>query len=167
MADKDGKPIADPAYLEGGQVMRLSIDCKATVKIGEYSRGGKTRADTQAIDHDMGCQEKQVSFGIVEKDSGQLPLTFESSFKTSDFIVDGLEGGWQAIPREKQAVMTHIQLKVDNGPESNGDAHPVPQAHGRVRRCDWQNHPTAVLSTIPQQVQSHRTRLGNLGTALE
>ena len=27
IADKDGKPIADPAYLEGGQVMRLSIDC--------------------------------------------------------------------------------------------------------------------------------------------
>ena len=45
--------------------MRLSIDCKATVKIGEYSRGGKTRGDTQAADHDMGCEEKQVPFGIV------------------------------------------------------------------------------------------------------
>lgn len=100
--------------------MRLSIDCKATVKIGEYSRGGKTRGDTQAADHDMGCEEKQVPFGIVEEDSGQLHLTFGSSFKTSDFIVDGLEDWWQAIPREKQAVMAHIQLKVDNGPESSG-----------------------------------------------
>ncbi|SDH64947.1 Rhodopirellula transposase DDE domain-containing protein [Nitrosomonas sp. Nm132] len=71
--------------------MRLSIDCKATVKIGEYSRGGKTCGDTQAADHDMGCEEKQVPFGIVEEDSGQLHLTFGSSFKTSDFIVDGLE----------------------------------------------------------------------------
>ncbi len=100
--------------------MRLSIDCKATVKIGEYSRGGKTRGDTQAADHDMGCEEKQVPFGIVEEDSGQLHLTFGSSFKTSDFIVDGLEDWWQAIPREKQAVMTHVQLKVDNGPKSSG-----------------------------------------------
>ncbi|SFI62491.1 hypothetical protein SAMN05428978_10211, partial [Nitrosomonas sp. Nm34] len=64
------------------------------------------------------------------------------------------------------AVMTHIQLKVDNGPQSSGGAHPVPQAHGGVRWCDRQNYPTAVLSAIPQQVQSHRTRLGNLGTAL-
>ncbi|UVS63395.1 MULTISPECIES: ISAzo13-like element transposase-related protein [Nitrosomonas] len=120
MADKDGKPIADPECVEIGQVMRLSIDSKATVKIGEYSRGGKTRGDTQAADHDMGCQEKQVPFGIVEEDSGQLHLTFGSSFKTSDFIVDGLEDWWQAIPREKQAVMTHVQLKVDNGPKSSG-----------------------------------------------
>ncbi|WP_430230582.1 ISAzo13-like element transposase-related protein [Nitrosomonas communis] len=120
ITDKDGKPIADPACVEVGQVMRLSIDCKATVKIGEYSRGGKTRGDSQAADHDMGCEEKQVPFGIVQEYSGQLHLTFASSFKTSDFIVDGLEDWWQAIPREKQAVMTHIQLKVDNGPESSG-----------------------------------------------
>nr|WP_217646563.1 ISAzo13 family transposase [Nitrosomonas sp. Nm34] len=119
IADKDGKPIADPAYLEGGQVMRLGIECKATVKIGAYSRSGKTRADIQVDDHDRGCEEKQVPFGIVEEDSGQLPLTFGSAFKTSGFIVDGLEDGWQAIPREKQAVMTHIQLKVDNGRESS------------------------------------------------
>ncbi|MEF8747707.1 MAG: hypothetical protein V5B31_07735 [Candidatus Accumulibacter propinquus] len=39
-------------------VMRLSMDCKATVKIGDYSRGGKTRGDHRAADHDMGCEEK-------------------------------------------------------------------------------------------------------------
>ncbi len=81
---------------------------------------GKTRGDTQVADHDMGCEEKQVPFGIVEEDSGQLHLTFGSSFKTSDFIMDGLEDWWQAIPKEKQVVMTHIQLKLDNGPESSG-----------------------------------------------
>ena len=47
--------------------MRLSIDCKATVKIGDYSRGGKTRGNTQAADHDMGCEEKYVPFGILEE----------------------------------------------------------------------------------------------------
>jgi len=37
----------------------LSIDCKATVSLGEYSRRGKTRGDDQACDHDMGplCQD--------------------------------------------------------------------------------------------------------------
>ena len=38
--------------------MRLSMDCKATVKISDYSRGGRTRGDNQALDHDMGCQEQ-------------------------------------------------------------------------------------------------------------
>ncbi len=74
--------------------MRLSIDCKATVNIGDYSRGRKTRGKTQAADHDMGCEEKYVPFGILEEDSGQVHLTFGSSFKTSDFIVDSLEH-WQ------------------------------------------------------------------------
>ena len=36
------------------------MDCKATVKIGNYSRGGKTRGDNQAQDHDMGAQEKYI-----------------------------------------------------------------------------------------------------------
>ena len=106
--------------MEGGQVMRLSLDCKATVKIGEYSRGGKTRGDTQAADHDMGCEKKHVPLGIVEEDSGRLHLTFGSSFKTSDFIVDGLEEWWQDIPQERRIKITHIQPKVDNGPESSG-----------------------------------------------
>jgi hypothetical protein len=43
--------------------MRLSIDCKATVKIGEHSLGGKTRADSQAADHDMGCETEHTPFG--------------------------------------------------------------------------------------------------------
>ena len=100
--------------------MRLSLDCKATVKLGDYSRGGKPRGDTQAADHDMGCKEKHVPCGIVEEDRGQLYLTFGSSFKTSDFIVDGLEDWWNDLPAEKRAEIADIQLKVDNGPESSG-----------------------------------------------
>jgi hypothetical protein len=29
-------------------VKRLSMDCKATVNIGDYSRGGQTRGDNRA-----------------------------------------------------------------------------------------------------------------------
>jgi Rhodopirellula transposase DDE domain len=61
-----------------------------------------------------------VPFGILEEDSGQLQLTFGSSFKTSDFIVASLEDWWKAIPVEKPAEITHLQLKVDHGPESSG-----------------------------------------------
>lgn len=68
----------------------MSIDCKATVLIGAFSRGGLTRGDHKACDHDMGCKEKYIPCGIVDEDTGQLSMTFGSSYKTSDFIVDAL-----------------------------------------------------------------------------
>jgi hypothetical protein len=95
------------------------MDCKAAVKIGEYSRGGKTRGDNKAADHDMGCQEKYTPFGVADEDSGQLHLVFGSSAKTSDFIVDGLHDWWNRLaPHERD--FDRLQIKADNGPESNG-----------------------------------------------
>jgi transposase len=120
LAEKDGKPLTGVTGAEEGSILRLSMDCKATVKIGDYSRGGQTRGNTPAADHDMGCQEKYVPLGILEEDRGQLHLTFGHSFKTSDFIVDSLQDWWQALPAEQQAEISHLQLKVDNGPESSG-----------------------------------------------
>jgi hypothetical protein len=70
------------------KVKRLSLDSKATVKIGDYSRGGKTRGDNQACDHDRGGSEQYIPCGILEEGTGQLYINFGSSFKTSDFIVD-------------------------------------------------------------------------------
>ena len=101
-------------------VKRWSIDCKATVKIGEFSRGGLTRGDHRASDHDMGCQEKYVPCGIVEEESGALHITFGSSYKTSDFIVDTIEAKWKAMEEQEQTETSLIQIKMDNGPESSG-----------------------------------------------
>jgi hypothetical protein len=98
----------------------LSIDCKATVNIGEYSRGGRTRGDNQAVDHDMGCQEKYTPFGIVNEDTGELQLTFGSSAKTSDFIVDALHAWWEQRSPDERNALTLLQIKTDNGPESSG-----------------------------------------------
>ena len=50
-------------------VKRWSMDCKATVKIGEFSRAGLTRGDHRASDHDMRCQEKYVPCGIVDEEN--------------------------------------------------------------------------------------------------
>jgi len=98
----------------------LSIDCKATVSLGEYSRRGKTRGDDQACDHDMGCQEKHTPFGMLDEDTEQLHLVFGSSAKTSDFIVDGLYAWWERLPQTEREAMSCLQIKADNGPESNG-----------------------------------------------
>jgi len=96
------------------------MDCKATVHIGDYSRGGTTRGDTQAADHDMGCKEKHTPFGVVDEDSGHLHITFGSSAKTSDFIMDSLEAYWAHLPAQERAAIDHLQIKADNGPESSG-----------------------------------------------
>jgi Rhodopirellula transposase DDE domain len=98
----------------------LSIDCKATVKIGDFSRGGRTRGDPHACDHDMGGQEKYIPWGIVDEDTGQLSITFGSSYKTSDFLVDTLEARWAALDEAEQAASELVQIKMDNGPESSG-----------------------------------------------
>ena len=90
------------------------------MKIGEFSRGGLTRGDNQASDHDMGCKEKYVPCGIVDEESGALPITFGSSYKTSDFIVDVLEAKWAALDAQDKAATSLIQIKMDNGPESSG-----------------------------------------------
>jgi hypothetical protein len=54
------------------------------------------------------------------KGSLQLHISFGSSYKTSDFIVDTLEVWWSGLsPQQKQKTKL-LQLKVDNGPESSG-----------------------------------------------
>lgn len=99
---------------------RVSIDGKATVLLGDVSRGGYTRGDHRACDHDLGLKEKYIPCGIVDEASGQLSITFGSSYKTSDFIVDALEAWWAALDASEQVAMARLQIKMDNGPESSG-----------------------------------------------
>jgi len=84
------------------------------------SRGGLTRGDHKACDHDLGCQEKDTPGGIVDEDTGELRIMFGSSYKTSDFIVDALEARWAALDAQEQATTELVQIKMDNGPESSG-----------------------------------------------
>jgi hypothetical protein len=90
------------------------------VAIGDFSRGGLTRGDAKACDHDLGCQEKYIPWGMVDEDTGQLSLTFGSSYKTSDFMVDALEARWNALDAQEKATTEQLQIKMDNGPESSG-----------------------------------------------
>ena len=103
-----------------GSVKRVSLDCKATVNLGDDSRGGQTRGDHRASDHDSGCQEKYIPCGLVDEDSGQLSIDFGSPCKTSDFSVATLQSWWKGLSVTQQTQTTLLQLKVDNGPESSG-----------------------------------------------
>lgn len=116
----DNIKLKDGQSIDGGKTKRISMDCKATVDIGEYSRGGKTRGDNKAVDHDMGCKEKYTPFGVLDEDIGQLHIVFGSSAKTSDFIIDGLYDWWDCMPQEEHNEISLLQIKADNGPESSG-----------------------------------------------
>jgi len=101
-------------------VKRWSVDCKATVKIGDFSRGGQTRGDAQALDHDLGGKEKYTPCGIVDEDSAHLAMVFGSSYKTRDFLVDTLAAKWNRLEEQEKAEVSKLQIKMDNGPESSG-----------------------------------------------
>jgi hypothetical protein len=98
---------ADPESL------RISVDTKATVNVGEYSRGGCSRGlkAVKAYDHDMMPKEKLVPGGILEPITGRSFLFFGTSYKTSDFIVDGLTLWWEKRKRE----LSTIKKLVING----------------------------------------------------
>jgi hypothetical protein len=123
------------------------MDCKATVKIGDFSRGGLTRGDHRASDHDMGCQEKYVPCGIVDEESAALHITFGSSYKTSDFIVDVIAANWNAMDAQEKAATHLIQIKMDNGPESSGRR--TQFLHRMVQLADVINKPIQLLYYPP------------------
>ncbi|MFG6095016.1 hypothetical protein SPB21_07190 [Leptothoe sp. ISB3NOV94-8A] len=90
VADANQGADADP------NTLRISIDSKAKVKIGNLSRGGKARAleAQKADDHDDHWEAVLVPFGILDVGSDQLAIYFGQSAETSDFIVDCLEAWW-------------------------------------------------------------------------
>ena len=88
--------------------------------MGEMSRGGLTRGDHKACDHDLGWQEKYTPCGIVDEETGELRIMFGSSETTSDIIVDALEARWAALDAQEQATTELVQIKMDNGPERSG-----------------------------------------------
>ena len=98
--------------------LRISIDSKAHLKIGELSRGGKSRGEKapEAHDHDTEVKATLIPFGILEVTVAVLTITFGASRETADFIVDCLELWWQ----ERKTVYAHIRelvINLDNGPE--------------------------------------------------
>lgn len=50
----------------------MSLDGKATVKLGAFSRGGKPRAEYKASAHDREGKQKYLPCGIVEEDTAHL-----------------------------------------------------------------------------------------------
>ena len=98
--------------------LRLSLDAKAPVLIGPFSRKGCSRLGTEGADHDFRPWGKLTPFGIFLPDQKDLSLYFTHSKVTSDFIVDRLDQWWQAS-RERHPQVRRLLLDLDNGPENH------------------------------------------------
>lgn len=103
------------------ETLRISMDTKATVNVGEYSRYGRSRGlePVKAWDHDMRPKEKLVPGGILEPVSGRSFLFFTGSYKTSDFMIDGLLLWWNKMKQDLSNVK-RLVINMDNGPECSG-----------------------------------------------
>ena len=103
---------------QGEGVLRISLDTKATVKIGPFSRGGYSRQAQDACDHDFQPKTTLTPFGILLPKSGENHLWFTEGKVTADFMADRIE---EMIPRWKRRFGCHtLVINADNGSESNG-----------------------------------------------
>lgn len=99
-------------------VLRVSIDAKATVKIGPFSRGGKSRVAVAAADHDFAPEATVTPVGLFLPTLAELFVYGVTSKVTSDCLVDRLAQWWEAV-RERFAPITTLVINLDNGPENH------------------------------------------------
>src|SRR5213076_1427867 len=108
----------NPQADEARDTLRLSLDAKATVHVGPFSRKGKSRTKTEAADHDFKPEATLTPFGIFSPEEDYLWLYMARSKITSDFIVDRLEQWWREVRLRFLKVKTLV-INLDNGPENH------------------------------------------------
>jgi hypothetical protein len=93
------------------------MDAKATVKIGDFSRGGKKRVQVKAADHDFKAKASVTPVGLLLPQFNELFLACVTSKVTSDCLVDVLELWWQSQAERFKHIHTLV-INLDNGPEN-------------------------------------------------
>jgi len=120
-------PETDAIFAQGTQinhaadaaddVLRLSMDAKATVNVGPFARGGKSRIQVEAADHDFAPEATVPPVGIFLPTLDELFVYAVTSQVTSDCLVDRLAQWWESV-RERLAPVTRLVINLDNGPEN-------------------------------------------------
>ena len=100
------------------EMLRISIDAKATVKVGPFARGGKSRVPTKACDHDFKPETTITPVGIFLPATDELFIYDVLSKVTSDCLVDRLVQWWEAV-RDRFRHITTLVINLDNGPENH------------------------------------------------
>jgi len=128
---------------EDETIVRLSIDTKDKVKVGEFSRGGTTRVETRAYDHDFG-DEYVVPFGIFNVKEKNTEISISETKVTADFMVDRLDEYW--YNNAYSWAGKTLLLDVDNGPENNSSR---TQFIKRIVEFSAQHNTEVILAYYP------------------
>ena len=110
--------IANQAADASESVLRISLDAKATVKVGPFARGGKSRIPTAAADHDFHPSATVTPVGILLPAMDELFLYGITSKVTSDCLADCIERWWERV-RMRFVHITTLVINLDNGPENH------------------------------------------------
>ena len=104
------------------RILRISIDVKAKVKVGNLSRKGyaRTLKPPVAEDHDQKWSDVLVPFGISEINTDNCFMVFGNSKETSDFIVDALQWWWSERQFEDDQYDL-LMIDLDNGKSVAGN----------------------------------------------
>lgn len=94
------------------------MDAKATVKVGPFARGGKSRLPTQAADHDFAPLATVTPVGIFLPAYDEVFIYGVTSKVTSDCLVDRLCEWWEQV-HTRFAHITTVVINLDNGPENH------------------------------------------------
>jgi len=99
--------------------IRISLDTKAVVNVGSFSRGGYNRQNEHGLDHDFGAIQKLTPFGIILPETKQTHFWMATSKVTADFMADRLE---ELFPKllERCPGLETLVINADNGCESSG-----------------------------------------------
>jgi DDE family transposase len=100
------------------EVLRISMDAKATVKVGPFARGGKSRSQTKACDHDFKPDAYVTPVGILLPETDDLFVYQITSKVTSDCLIDCLKRWWATV-KQRFAHITTLVINIDNGPENH------------------------------------------------
>lgn len=92
------------------------MDAKATVSVGPFARGGKSRVLAKAADHDFHPEATVTPVGIFLPASDEFFLYGVISKVTSDCLVDRLVDWWEAV-KDRFAQIKTLVINIDNGPE--------------------------------------------------
>ncbi len=141
------------------QVLRISMDAKATVKVGPFARGGKSRVRTSAADHDFKPVATVTPVGIFLPSCDELFLYAVTSKVTSDCLVDRLVDWWETV-KARFAHITTLVINLDNGPESHSRRTQFMQ---RLVEFAQRYHLTIRLAYYPPYHESSTTRLSGAG----
>jgi Rhodopirellula transposase DDE domain len=98
--------------------LRLSLDAKATVKIGPFSRRGYSRTGNTGSDHDFKPIGQLTPFGIFLPEYDELDMYFTHSKVNSDFMADVLDQWW-THNKGRFGGVSELLLNWDNGPENH------------------------------------------------